>query len=91
MLNLALIKAPTAGIRVDAETLTLAAWRKPREVPLQDIDRLEVLHWTDESDVKLVYKDGKEEIIPFGDLPDMNTFTTVMMDFGVRLREPVTP
>ena len=86
-----LIKAPTAGIRVDAETLTLAAWRKPREVPLQDIDRLEVLHWTDESDVKLVYKDGKEEIIPFGDLPDMNTFTTVMMDFGVRLREPVTP
>jgi hypothetical protein len=83
-----LMKSPVAGFRLDDQTLTLAAWRKPREVPLSQIDHLQVQHWTDQSDVKLVYQDGSEEMIPFGDLPDMDTFVEVMMDFGVRLLEP---
>ena len=83
-----LMKSPTAGIRVDEESLTLSAWREPREVPLSKIDHLEIQHWTEDSDVKLVYRDGEEEMIPFGDLPDMNTLSSIMGDFGVRMMEP---
>jgi len=83
-----LMKSPTAGIRVDENALTLSAWRTPRVVPLDAIQHLEIQHWTDESDVKIVFHDGNEEMIPFGDLPDMTTFSDVMIDFGVRLMEP---
>lgn len=83
-----LMKSPTAGIRVDEQALTLSAWRNPRPVPLDEIEYLEVQHWTEDSDVKLVLRDGTEEMIPFGDLPDMTTFSAVMVDFGIRLLDP---
>jgi len=83
-----LMKSPAAGIRVDEYALTLAAFRKPRAVPLSQIDHMEIQHWTDESDVKIVFRDGREEMIPYGDLPSMNTFSEVMVAFGVRLTEP---
>lgn len=83
-----LMKSPTAGIRVDENELTLSAWRTPRAIPLADIDHLQVQHWTDASDVKLIYRDGSEEMIPFGDLPDMDTFSNVMFDVGIKVLEP---
>ncbi len=83
-----LMKSPTAGIKLDDQSLTLAAWRNPREVPLSAIDHLEVQHWTDETDVRIVYRDGGQEVIPFGDLPDMDTFSRELVYRGVELAAP---
>lgn len=73
-----LSRSLVAGIRVDDRYFTLTAWRDPKPVPLEDIDYLCMTHWTENSDVMLVYADGTEQHIPAGDLPDIQLSSEVM-------------
>ncbi len=83
-----LILSPARGIRVDHTHLTLNAWRKPREIALSDIDFLRAVHWTHDSAVTVVYKDGTEESTHPRDLPDLDTLARVMAERGVKLKDP---
>ncbi len=78
-----------AGIRVDETHLTLAAWRDPKEVPLANIDHFRMTHWTDDSDVVLVYRDGTEEELSASDLPGIQEFSEVMADRGIPVKDPL--
>jgi hypothetical protein len=88
MLGWMMMGNPIAGMRVDDHTLTLSAWRKPREIPLSDIDHIRVKHWTEESDVFIVYRDGTEEEISCGDLPRIPILEEVMAERGIIVRDP---
>ncbi len=83
-----LILSPARGIRVDTTHLVLNAWRKPREIALDDIDFLRAVHWTADSHVTVVYKDGTEESTHPRDMPDLNTLARVMAQRGVKLKDP---
>ncbi len=83
-----LMMSPARGIRVDATHLTLNAWRKPRQIALADIDFLRAVHWTQDSDVTVVYKDGTEESTHPRDMPDLETLARVMAQRGVKLKDP---
>lgn len=88
MIGWMLMMGPVRGIRVDHETLTLDAWRSPRVISLSDIAYLRALHWTENSEVTIVYKDGTEESTHPRDLPDINTLAREMMARGVKVKDP---
>lgn len=78
---------PIAGIRVDDDHLTLSAWRKPRPIPLDNIAYLRTTSVSSDSDVTIVYKDGRDEGAFVGDMPDIDTLSFVMASRGVPVRD----
>lgn len=84
-----LSRLPVAGVRVDDRFVTLSAWRDPKMVPISDIAHFRMTHWTDDSDLILVYKNGAEEFVSAGDLPSVQLFSEVMADRGVAIKDPL--
>jgi len=82
-----ILPQPVSGIRIDRDHLVLAAWRKPRPIALDDIAHLRVDDSGLETHVTIVYRNGGEEVIFAGDLPDVDTLITVLADRGVPVRE----
>ncbi len=78
-----------AGIRIDQDYLTLGAWRRPRQIPLDDIAYLRVTELSAECTVTIVYKDGREEGTFAGDLPDIDVLSEVMAMRGIPLRDVI--
>jgi hypothetical protein len=82
-----LLPQPISGIRIDANHLVLAAWRKPRAIPLDDIAHLRVNDAGLEIEVAIVYRSGDQEDIFAGDLPDIDTLISVLADRGIPVRD----
>lgn len=82
-----LLPQPISGIRIDANHLVLAAWRKPRTIPLDDIAHLRVNDAGLEIEVAIVYRSGDQEDIFAGDLPDIDTLISVLADRGIPVRD----
>jgi len=82
-----LLPQPVAGIRVDDDTLTLAAWRRPHPIPLDDIAHLRFRDTGLESEVSIMYRNGDQEEIFSGDLPDIDTLIGVMAKRGIPVRD----
>ncbi|WP_296427962.1 hypothetical protein [Yoonia sp.] len=82
-----LLPKPVAGIRVDDDHLTLSAWRRPRLIALDDIAYLRATDISADSDITIVYKDGREEGAFAGDMPDIPTLSYVMAARGVPVRD----
>jgi len=78
-----LISNPLCGIRVDDDHLVLNAWRKPRAIPLADIDYLRTSHSCDDCNVTIVYKDGREEGTVSAHMPPPATLACVMAERGI--------
>jgi hypothetical protein len=87
MLFWMVLPRPIAGIRVDDHHLILSAWRLPRMIPLDDIAYLRATSVSADSDVTIVYKDGREEGTFAGDMPDIETLSYVMAMRGVPVRD----
>ncbi len=81
-----LLPRPIYGIKVDDTHLTLAAWRKPRPVPLDRIAHLQATEHTDEIGYVIVYKDDEYEGIFSLDLPDEETLIEIMAERGIPVR-----
>jgi hypothetical protein len=81
-----LLPKPIYGIKVSSTHLTLAAWRKPRQVLLNDIDHLRATDVSEETQIAIVYKNGEEEGIFAADLPDVDTLVSVMAERGIPVR-----
>ena len=77
---------PTYGIKVDNTHLTLAAWRKPRPVPLDNIAYIQAANVSDEISYIIVYKDNEREGIFALDLPDEDTLGDIMGERGIPVR-----
>ncbi|PUB10723.1 hypothetical protein [Yoonia sediminilitoris] len=82
-----LLPHPVSGIRVDDNYLVLAAWRRPRAIPLDNIAYLRITEVSAECTVTIVYKDGREEGTFAGDLPSIEALSDVMAERGIPLRE----
>ncbi len=82
-----LMPQPISGIRVDDENLVLSAWRNPRPIPLDSIAYLRSTDASLEISIAIVFKDGQEEGIFVGDLPDIDTLVTVMALRGIPVRD----
>jgi len=81
-----LLPKPVYGIRVDNTHLTLAAWRDPRHIPLDDIDHLRATGVSDETDIAIVYRNAEEEGVFAADLPDIDILVEVMAARGIPVR-----
>ena len=77
---------PTYGIKVDGTHLTLAAWRKPRPIPLDSIAHIQAGTISDEISHVIVYRDEEREGIFALDLPDEDTLVEVMAERGIPVR-----
>lgn len=86
MITWMLLPKPVYGIRVDGTHLTLAAWRQPRHIPLDEIDHLRATGVSDETQIAIVYRNGEEEGIFAADLPDVDTLVMVMAERGIPVR-----
>ncbi|KQI71534.1 hypothetical protein AN191_12490 [Loktanella sp. 5RATIMAR09] len=82
-----LLPQPISGVRIDADHLTLAAWRDPRPIPLDDIAYLRVSEAGLDPEVAIVYRNGTIEDIFSGDLPDTDTLIAVLAERGVPVRD----
>ncbi|MDX8348160.1 hypothetical protein SLH49_09190 [Cognatiyoonia sp. IB215446] len=82
-----LMPKPVAGIRIDNEYLVLSAWRQPRAIKLDDIAYLRVTEASAETYLAIVYKDGTEEGVFAGDLPDLETLAEVLAARGIAVRD----
>ncbi|MDX8351107.1 hypothetical protein [Cognatiyoonia sp. IB215182] len=82
-----LLPKPVAGIRVDDEYLVLSAWREPRPIRLDDIAYLRMTEASAETYLAIVYKDGTEEGVFAGDLPDIDILAEVMAARGIAVRD----
>lgn len=80
---------PTYGIKVDGTHLTLAAWRKPRPIPLDSIAHIQAQDISDEINYVIVYRDDEREGIFALDLPDEDTLVEVMSERGIPVRGAV--
>ena len=82
-----LLPKPMYGIQVDKDFLVMSAWRKPRHISLDDIAYLRAAESEIETEVSAIYKDGTEELLFSGDLPDVDTLIDVMAARGVPVRD----
>ncbi|SFS15874.1 hypothetical protein [Yoonia litorea] len=82
-------RRPVYGIKLDGDHLTLAAWRKPRPVPLDRIAYLQAAETSDEISYVIVYRDGEQEGVFPLDLPDDDTLVEVMAERGIPVRGPL--
>lgn len=80
------VPRPTYGIKVDDTHLTLAAWRKPRAIPLDSIAHIEASDISDEITYVIVYRDGEREGVFALDLPDEDTLVEIMAERGIPVR-----
>jgi hypothetical protein len=82
-----LLPKPVSGIRIDSDHLTLAAWRKPRPIPLDDIAHLRVNDAGIDTEIAIVYRNGDVEDVFSGDLPDIDTLIAVLAERGIPVRD----
>lgn len=81
-----LIPKPVAGIRVDDDFLVTSAWRNPRYIPLDNIAHLRATEVSNTTEIVIVYKDGTQEGLLSGDMPDIDTLVDVMAARGIPVR-----
>ncbi|MEL6681623.1 MAG: hypothetical protein AAFQ09_03145 [Pseudomonadota bacterium] len=82
-----MLPKPVAGIRVDDTHLILSAWRLPRAIRLDDIAYLRATEASAETNIAIVYKNGSEEGVFAGDLPEMDILVDVMAQRGIAVRD----
>ena len=82
-----LLPQPISGVRIDNDHLTLAAWRNPRPIPLDDIAHLRVSEAGLDTQVAIVYRNGDVEDVFSGDLPDIDTLIAVLAERGIPVRD----
>ncbi len=82
-----LMPKPALGVRVDDDYLIMSAWTSPRPIPLDKISHIRAQETQIETIFTLVYKDGEEEILFSGDLPDILTLSRVLALRGVPVRD----
>lgn len=80
------ILRPVAGIRIDDDYLILSAWRTPHMIPLDDIAHLRATHVRIQTEVVIVFKDGREEGVLAADLPELTVLSKVMAERGIAVR-----
>jgi hypothetical protein len=82
-----IVPKPISGIRIDDDYLVLSAWRNPKPLPLDSIAYLRAVDGNDENPVTIFFKDGSQEGIFAGDLPDIDTLISVMAERGIPVRD----
>jgi hypothetical protein len=78
-----LLANPISGLRVDDRYLVLSPWRKPREIPLSEIARVEIRDWSDSTDVVIHLRDGGAVSTFSGDIPPSRCFESILTARGV--------
>lgn len=78
---------PALGVRIDDDFLIMSAWTAPRPIPLDQIAHIRAAETRIETIYTLVYRDGEEEILFSGDLPDVETLSRVLALRGVPVRD----
>lgn len=80
-----LIKNPISGLVLLPDRLILSAWSKPNPVPVKNIARIEIISWSDSTDMKVHLKSGEEIRVFSGDIPPRASFAQALSRVGIPL------
>ncbi len=80
-----LVRNPVNGLLIEDGQLVLSAWRKPRRIPLRDIALVEIIEWSDSTDMKIHLGSGDVIDAFSGDIPPIDDFKAVLAQSGIAL------
>jgi hypothetical protein len=78
---------PRAGIDIDRDAVTLLQGSRRERIPLSEIARAHVEHWSDSTDVTLHRHDGGEVDIPDRCRPPLRHLTRALEAAGVTVTQ----
>lgn len=78
-----LVKNPVSGLLLLPDRLILSAWDKPNPVPVKDIARVEIVSWSDTTDMNVHLKSGRVIKVFSGDIPPRASFAQALSNVGI--------
>jgi hypothetical protein len=87
MMGYLVILDPRAGLDIDACAVSFWRGRRRETIPLAEIERVHVEHWSDSVDVTIHRRDGGRIDVPARCRPAVHSLTRALKRAGI----PVTP
>lgn len=85
MLLYMLVKNPVSGVTLYKDRLVLSPLLHPNSIPLSDIERIEIISWSDSTDMKVHLKSGDSISAFSGDIPPRAPFAKALAQVGIPL------
>lgn len=80
-----LIKNPISGLILQPDALVLSPWERPKSIRLAEIDKVEIISWSDSTDMKVHLKTGETITAFSGDIPPAEPFREALAQVGIPL------
>ena len=78
---------PRAGMDIDAETVAIWRGRRRQAIPVAEIDRVEIKHWSESTDVIIHRRDGNKVDVPARCAPRLGAMKRALKCAGVNVTE----
>lgn len=82
-----IIKNPISGVVVQPDALVLSPWQSPQSIRVADIDKVEIVSWSDSTDMKVHLKSGETIEAFAGDIPPTEPFRDALAQVGIPLEK----
>lgn len=80
-----LVKNPVSGVVVQPDALVLSAWERPQSIRVAEIEKVEIISWSDSTDMNVHLKSGETIRAFAGDIPPTEPFRAALAQVGVPL------
>ena len=80
-----LVRNPVSGVRLFEDRLVLSPEFRPHTVQVCDIDRIELISWTDSTDMNIILRSGDTIRLFTGDIPPREPFARALAQVGIPL------
>jgi hypothetical protein len=80
-----LMKNRVDGLSLAPDYLTLGAWRAPQTVPVSEISKIEIVSWSDSTDMRVHLKSAGIVTAFPGDIPPREPFAAALARRGIPL------
>ena len=82
-----LVKNPISGVVVQPDALVLSPWQSPQSIRVAEIEKVEIVSWSDSTDMKVHLKTGETIEAFTGDIPPTEPFRVALARVGIPLEQ----
>ena len=82
-----LVKNPISGLIVQPDALVLSPWERPKSIRLAEIEKVEIVSWSDSTDMNVHLKSGETIQAFAGDIPPTEPFRAALAEVGIPLEQ----
>jgi len=82
-----LIANPVSGLHLHDDVLILSPLLHPRFIPVGDVGSVEIISWSDSTDMVIHLKSGESVAAASGDIPPRAAFRDALARVGIPLEE----